>query len=104
MTTVSFAEKIYKIGPGIVPPKVLEKSEPKYTDEARAAKLEGTVTLTLVIGTDQRAHDVKVTKSLDPGLDANAISSIETWRFQPGTKNGKRVPVRAAVEINFRLL
>jgi protein TonB len=104
MTTVSFAEKIYRIGPGIVPPKVLEKTEePKYTDQAKAAKLEGTVALVMVVGVDQRAHDIKVTKSLDPGLDASAIASIKTWRFQPGTKNGKPVQVRANVEVNFRL-
>jgi TonB family protein len=104
MTTVSFAEKIYKIGPGIVPPKVLEKTEePKYTDEAKAAKLEGTVGLIIVVGTDQRAHDIKITKSLDPGLDASAINSIKTWKFQPGTKNGKPVSVQAKIDVNFRL-
>ncbi len=95
MTSVSFAEKIYRVGPGIVPPKLLQKNEPQYTDKARAAKIEGTVGLTIVVGTDQRAHDIKVTKSLDPGLDANAMTSIKTWRFQPGTKNGKPVPVKA---------
>jgi TonB family protein len=104
LTTVSFAEKIYKVGPGIVPPKVLERTEPQYTDEARAAKLQGKVVLTIVVGTDQRAHDIKITKSLDPGLDASAIRSITTWKFQPGTKNGKPVPVRANVQVNFRLL
>jgi TonB family protein len=104
LTTVSFAQKVYKIGPGIVAPKVLEKtSEPQYTPEAKAAKLEGTVGLTIVVGTDQRAHDIKITKSLDPGLDASAINSIKTWKFQPGTKNGKPVSVRAQVDVNFRL-
>ncbi len=103
MTTVSFAEKIYRIGPGIVPPKILQKSEPQYTDDAKDAKIEGSVHLTIVVGTDQRAHDIKITKSLDPGLDANAITSIRTWRFQPGTKDGKAVPVQAKVEVNFRL-
>lgn len=103
LTTVSFAEKIYKIGPGIVPPKLLEKSEPQYTDEARAAKVQGTVGLSVVVGVDQRAHDIQVIKSLDRGLDTNAIRSIQTWRFQPGTKNGKPVPVRAKIEVNFRL-
>ncbi len=104
MTTVSFAEKIYKVGPGIVPPKLLEKTEPKYTDEAKAAKIQGPVILTIVVGTDQRAHDIKVTKSLDPGLDANAVLAIKAWRFQPGTRNGKPVSVQANVEVNFRLL
>ncbi|HTW67357.1 MAG TPA: M56 family metallopeptidase [Bryobacteraceae bacterium] len=103
MTAVSFAEKIYTIGPGIVPPKLLEKREPSYTDKARAAKIQGPVLLTIVVGTDHRAHEVKVTKSLDPGLDANAVASIKTWRFQPGMKDGKPVAVRAKIEVNFRL-
>jgi len=100
----SFAEKIYKIGPGIVAPKLLQKTEPQYTAKARAAKIEGPVILSIVVGTDQRAHDIKVTKSLDQGLDASAVASIKTWRFQPGTKDGKPVSVRATIRVNFKLL
>lgn len=99
----SFAEKIYKIGPGIVPPKLLFKTEPQYTDEARDAQIEGTVVLSIVVGTDQAAHDIQVVKSLDAGLDANAVTAIKTWQFQPGTKDGKPVAVRANVQVNFRL-
>ena len=104
MTTVSFAEKIYKIGPGIVPPTVLEKHDPVYPDQERSAKIEGTVALAIVVGTQPAAHDIKVTKSLTPGLDASAVSAVRTWRFQPGTKNGKAVSVRATIEVHFRLL
>jgi len=103
MTSLSFAEKIYKIGPGIVPPMVLEKHDPVYPDQERSAKIEGTVALAIVVGTDQRVHDIKVTKSLTPGLDASAVSAVRTWRFQPGSKNGKPVSVRAKIEVNFRL-
>jgi TonB family protein len=103
MVVPSFAEKAYKMGPEVVAPKVLEKQEPQYTPKALEATKEGTVVLIIVVGTDQRAHDVKVTKSLDPGLDANVVKSIKTWRFQPGTKGGKPVPVLAVVEVNFRL-
>jgi protein TonB len=74
-----------------------------YPDQERSAKIEGTVALTMVVGTDQRVHDIKVTKSLTPGLDASALSAVRTWRFQPGTKNGKAVPVRVKIEVNFRL-
>ena len=104
MTGVSCAEKIYKIGPGIVAPKVLDKQEPVYPDKEKSAKIEGKVVLTLVVGTDQHAHGIKVTKSLTPGLDASAVAAVSNWRFQPGTKKGKPVPVRAIIEINFRLL
>jgi TonB family protein len=57
----------------------------------------------MVVGTDQRVHDIKVTKSLDLGLDANAIACIRTWRFQPAMKDGKAVPVQAKIEVNFHL-
>lgn len=103
MTSVTFAEKIYRIGPGIVPPKVLDKIEPEYTDEAKDAHIEGTVSLTLVVGVDERAHNITVIRSLDPGLDASAIRSLQAWRFQPGTKDGKPVAVRARIDVNFRL-
>lgn len=103
LTTVSFAEKIYKIGPGIVAPKVLEKHDPVYPEKERDAKTEGTVALSLVVGIDQRAHDIKVAKSATPGLDASAVTAVRSWLFQPGTKNGRPVPVRAKIEMNFRL-
>jgi TonB family protein len=104
MTTVSFAEKIYKIGPGIVPPKVIEKHNPVYPEKEKKAKIEGTVKLLVVVGTDQLVHEIKVTKSVTLGLDANAVAAVRTWKFEPGTKDGKPVAVRATIEINFRLL
>ncbi|HEX5229701.1 MAG TPA: M56 family metallopeptidase [Bryobacteraceae bacterium] len=103
MTGVSFAEKIYKIGPGVTPPTILYKAEPQYTDEARAAKIEGTVTLSIIVGVDQAAHDIRIVQSLDPGLDTNAIKAIMTWRFQPGIKDGQPVPVQAMIQVNYRL-
>jgi TonB family protein len=103
MTGVSFAEKIYHVGPGIVPPKLLVRHEPEYTEEARAAKIQGPVVLSMVVGVDHFAHDIKVVQPLDAGLDANAVAAIRTWRFQPGTKDGKPVAVRAMVQVNFRL-
>lgn len=103
LTGVSFAEKSYRAEDGIVPPKLLVRNEPEYTDEARAAKIEGPVVLSIIVGVDQMAHDIRIVQPLDPGLDANAIASIRTWRFQPGTKDGKPVPVEAKVQVNFRL-
>jgi TonB family protein len=47
--------------------------------------------------------DVRVTKSLEPGLDREAISALQSWRFQPGQRLGKPVPVVVAIEIAFTL-
>lgn len=97
-------EKVYRVGEeGVTPPKVLYKTEPAYTEEARNAKIEGVVELAVEIDPDGLAQDIQVRKSLDGGLDQSAIAAIGQWRFQPGRKNGKPVRVAAKIEVNFRL-
>ena len=39
-----------------------------------------------------------------PLLDQTAINAYSKWRFKPGMKDGKPVPVMATIEVNFRLL
>ena len=76
---------------------------PSYTPEAKAAKIQGTVTLTIVVNAAGRADDIQVTQSLDPGLDANAVGAVSQWQFTPGMKDGRPVDVAATIEINFKL-
>jgi TonB family protein len=48
-------------------------------------------------------EDATITKSLDPGLDQNAINTIKTWKFKPAMKAGQAVPCRVMVEVSFRI-
>ena len=89
---------------GVIAPSVTYKVEPAYTPEAKEAKIQGGVVITLVVNSEGRADDIKVTRSLDPGLDANAVSAVSQWLFKPGTKDGQPVDVSVTIEINFRLL
>jgi protein TonB len=89
---------------GVTQPVIIHKVNPKYTKEARKAKIEGTVQLAIVISREGRAEDgIKVAESLDPGLDANAIAAVQAWRFKPATKGGEPVRVYATVEVTFHL-
>ena len=88
---------------GVTAPKVLHKIEPAYTKQAKDAKIEGTVVLNVEVHPDGRAHNMRVERSLDPGLDQNALESVEQWRFSPAKENGEPVAVAATIEINFRL-
>jgi TonB family protein len=97
------ADEVYKVGGDVLSPKVIYHVDPQYTEEARQAKISGTVVLLVVVGTDGLAHDVNVQRSLDPGLDRNAAVALEQWRFAPGTRQGVPVAVRAVIEINYRL-
>ena len=84
------------------PPRLIHKVEPDYTDPARDAKTEGKVVLAIEVGPDGKAHNIQVIRSLDQGLDQNAIEAVRQWKFVPGMKDGEPVTVRANVEVNYR--
>ena len=98
------ASNVYKIGGDVTQPKLIRKVEPEYTEEARTAKIQGTVQMLVTIREDGAATDFRVTQALGLGLDQKAIDAVRQWQFQPGTKEGVPVPVIATIQVNFRLL
>jgi periplasmic protein TonB len=94
----------YKIGGGVSPPSILYKVEPEYSEEARKAKFQGTVLLFVVVDEKGNPRDIKIIRPLGLGLDQKAVEAVEKWKFSPGKKDGKPVPVQAQIEVNFRLL
>jgi TonB family protein len=50
-------------------------------------------------------RDAVVIRSLDQtfGLDDQALSTVREWRFTPGIREGKPVPVVVTVELTFTL-
>jgi len=97
-------DDVYRIGNGVTPPSLTQKVEPSYSEEARAARLQGKVVVRTIIGTDGRTHDSQIVRGLGLGLDENAIETISRWQFKPGAKDGQPVKVTATIEVNFRLL
>ena len=95
---------VYRVGGGVTAPTLLSKIEPEYSEEARKAKHQGTVTLYIQVDPSGRAINMKVMHSLGLGLDEKAMEAVKKWRFKPGTKDGKPVTVEAQIEVNFRLL
>src|SRR5689334_1859003 len=57
---------------GISKPRLVTRVDPDYTDEARAARIQGTVSTSVVIGSSGRVEKITLIKGVDPGLDANA--------------------------------
>jgi TonB family protein len=98
------ADHPYKMSDGVTAPQVIDRVAPAYTDEAKAAKISGSVLLSIVVGTDGLAHDINVVRGIDSGLDLNAVDAVQKWHFQPGTKDGVPVAVQAQIEVNFKLL
>ena len=95
---------VFRVGGGVAAPKLVYDPEPEYSEEARKAKYQGVCVLSVIVGPDGLAHDIKVTNTLGLGLDEKAIEAVHKWRFKPGLKDGKAVVVAAHIEVNFRLL
>lgn len=95
---------VVRIGGDVKAPSLIQKVEPHYSEEARTARLTGTVVLFVEVHVDGKAHNVQVVQPLGLGLDDRAVEAVSQWRFRPGTRNGKPVPVAATIEVNWRLL
>ncbi len=90
--------------PGITNPVPLVQPKPSYTDEAKAAKIQGPVSLKAIIRKDGRVDSFWVLESPGYGLDEKAIEEIaENWRFRPGTLNGKPVDIHATIKVQFTI-
>lgn len=91
--------------PGVRPPRVIRRVQPSYTSDAMRAKIQGDVTLTVVIAADGQISAVRVARSLDDrfGLDAQAIRAVSHWLFEPATQDGRAAPFLATVILSFRL-
>jgi TonB family protein len=95
---------VFRVGPGVTPPKIRHKEEPDYTRAASDAKVQGQCLLELIVDEHGMPTKIAVLSPLGFGLDEQAIDAISKWRFVPGQKDGIPVKIQATVEVNFRLL
>jgi TonB family protein len=93
---------VFHVGPDVTAPFVVAKAKPAYTEEARLAKLEGSVLLSLVVGADGQPRDIQVVRSLGLGLDESAVENARAWQFKPGAGSGIPVAVMVNEEVFFR--
>jgi TonB family protein len=85
------------------PPVALHVAAAEYSQQARKAKLQGTVLLSLTVTEEGMPTDIKVVKSLGMGLDESAVRCASEYRFRPATKDGAPVAAHITLEVNFRL-
>lgn len=97
--------EVQKAGPVIVQPVVTKRVDPKYTPEAMRQKIQGLVTLLVVVDAKGVVKSATVAESLDSehGLDTNAVDAVMQWTFLPGTIDGEPKPFTVKVTMEFRL-
>ncbi|MEW5981549.1 MAG: TonB family protein [Acidobacteriota bacterium] len=100
-----FGGGAYRPGAGIELPGLLREVKPQYTADAMRMKIQGTVVLDCVVMPDGSVGEIEVVRSLDPtfGLDQEAVKAAKQWRFTPGRRLGKPVPILVTIELTFTL-
>lgn len=95
---------VYRIGGGISAPVPIFTPEAEFSDEARRAKYQGVVVITLIVDAQGNPQNPRVVRPLGMGLDEKALEAVRKYKFKPALKDGKTpVPVQMSIEVNFRL-
>ena len=94
---------VSKCGPP-VSPIIVHRVDPEFSEEARKAKLQGSILIRAMVTESGMVREPSVQRGLGLGLDEKAIEAVSKWRFKPGQKNCKPAAMPAFFEVNFRLL
>lgn len=93
-----FAQHLYD-----KPPVPTYTSPAEYSEQARKAKFNGAVIVSILVNEEGIPIDPQIIRPIGMGLDEKAVESVLQYRFKPAMKDGVPVAARISVEVNFRL-
>lgn len=96
-------DKPILVGGAVLRPVAIYQPQPRYTETARKARVQGTVLLKAVIDERGNVTDLEVLRGQPMGLDKSALDAVRTWRFKPATLHGQPVKVYFTLTVNFQL-
>jgi protein TonB len=93
------------VGNGVSSPVPLVQVKPQYTSDAMRARIQGSVTLEVIVKADGTVGATRIVKSLDRvfGLDDAAARAARQWTFKPAMFDGKPVDVLVHIVLDFRI-
>jgi len=113
---------VKQVGGDVKGPMVIYEPEPKYTEAGRKAKVQGVVTVSLIVDEHGQPQNVHIVHGLgtgpdgkpDPklkkaarvamdGMNQSAVDAVKQYKFKPATENGRPVAVYLNVEVNFEI-
>ena len=95
---------VYRPGGAVSAPRLTKQVKPKYTSDALANGIHGTVVLEIVVTANGCASQIRIVRSLDAGgLDEEAVAAVAQWRFEPGRLAGTPVDVLVTIALDFAI-
>lgn len=94
--------QLVPMGPDVKAPKAIKKVSAKYPEIAKQKKLEGVVSMSVLVSETGKVLEVKITKSAHEVLDEAAMAAVREWVYEPATKKGVPVKVWIPVSMAFQ--
>lgn len=82
--------------------KLIHRLRPAYPAEAKAARIQGTVRMAVIVGKDGRVRDIRVVNG-HPLLAPAAVDAVRQWQYSSTLLNGVPVEISTVVDVNFTL-
>ena len=87
--------------PDVTRPVPINSPQPRYTEEARRLKLEGSILMVVMVTENGDVDSVVVVRGLGNVLDQQAIEAARELKFSPARKNGNPIPFWTKVMVEF---
>lgn len=94
---------LMNVGGGVAAPEVIHSVEPEFTQEARQANFQGSVSIKLIVDSQGNPQDIRVTRHLGMGLDEKAMEAVRQYKFKPAMYQGHPVSVQIVIDVDFHL-
>ncbi|MBZ5727645.1 MAG: TonB family protein [Acidobacteriia bacterium] len=91
-----------RVGSNVEQANLVSQVPPVYPELAKQARIQGTVSLSAVIGKDGRVAELKVLKG-HPLMIQAAMDAVRQWVYRPTLLNGAPVEVATTIEVTFTL-
>jgi len=83
----------------------LNNPSPIYPSNAKNNNIQGKVFLSVLVGIEGKAIEVKIANSSGYSiLDNSALSAVRKWQFVPAKKNGEAVSATVIVPVEFKIV
>jgi len=91
-----------RIGGNVQAQNILHKVNPEYPEEARQARIQGTVRFQATIGQDGHIQNLQL-ESGHPIFVRSATEAVQQWTYRPTLLNGSPVAVATTIDVNYTL-
>lgn len=100
--TLHGARQAIEIRGSVQEAKLLNQVRPVYPPDAKAAGLQGSVRLVVMIAENGAVGEIR-SASGPLALIQSAVEAVRQWTWQPTTLDGATVPVITEIAVNFKL-